>query len=428
MIRLKPLEITTVLYHGGKCIDGFLSRVIAEKYFTENGMDIVYIPVTNRTKLPKLQNARENILICDFSYPFKIIGETMAHHKVLILDHHSTAENDLIDMPDEMKVFSMLESGASLTWKYFYPDQEMPLLVKYVKDYDNWKNEMRDYMIFAAWFISVTQTFESYIKYLTNETLLMCNMYAKGPPMLEHALAYCENLLSKVSIVFQKIGNEKFFVGYINTTSNITFLGDMIMKKYPFLDFVAMYLIAESPTPITLFSLRSTDQHYPCDKISIQFGGGGHRNASGFVTRFSYRIGSELDTIYDTNKMYNMLSSLKIKTLTLTSSSIEDVKLYHCVIGSFPYRKYEIGSYLLQKKHDDVQNATHILLRTGKIQRQIQISAVMIDYYDAESDSTSYQLCLNKNLSQNEKQKIQEICGLPYGESNMTIQGEFSLL
>ena len=119
---------------------------------------------------------------------------------------------------------------------------------------------------------------------------------------------------------------------------------------------------------------------------------------------------SETDTIYDTNTMYSRLSSIDIKTLVIKIN--EKPTKYHVVTGKFPYRKYEIGSYLLQKKYENIQNSTNILLNTKKINKPINVSASMICYYDDKSDTTTFQLCFDKCTTPYEKQQIQKLCGV----------------
>src|SRR5690606_18083449 len=105
------------------------------------------IPVHYKEPLPKLLvdyyenlNTRNKaeVYILDFSYN----KETLLHlshfvKKIVVLDHHITAKEDLEDLP--FAFFDMDKSGAVLAWEYFRPGVPVPKLLLHVQDRDLWK-------------------------------------------------------------------------------------------------------------------------------------------------------------------------------------------------------------------------------------------------------------------------------------------------
>lgn len=74
----------------------------------------------------------------DFSYSNSIIKEIEKQAELLIIvDHHITAKGELIGRGDEKERnyhFDMDKSGARLAWEFFYPNKEVPLLIRHIED------------------------------------------------------------------------------------------------------------------------------------------------------------------------------------------------------------------------------------------------------------------------------------------------------
>lgn len=139
-LTLKPDEIDVVLYHGD-CVDGFASAFSCWLYNKKKGnkaKKITYIACQYQKQPPMLNN--KNVLICDFSYKYNVLKNIMRDvNKIAILDHHQSAEKDLQQIPKENKIFDMKHSGAYITWAYFFGEDNVPLMIKYIEDNDIWK-------------------------------------------------------------------------------------------------------------------------------------------------------------------------------------------------------------------------------------------------------------------------------------------------
>ena len=64
-------------------------------------------------------------------------------NKIIVIDNHESAKKNLQDIEDKYKIFDMTHSGVVLAWNYFYPEETIPLLYKYVEDRDIWKKEIK---------------------------------------------------------------------------------------------------------------------------------------------------------------------------------------------------------------------------------------------------------------------------------------------
>ena len=143
MTDLTPDEIDFVIYHD-PCADGTGAACIAWKYLSTKfpKRTVTYCPrAYNKQKQPDVSG--KNVLLCDITFDKAIMKNMMARaNKLLILDHHKTAEIDLLDIPNNNKIFDMNRSGAMLAWDFFHPGVKPPLLVEYIQDRDNWTKKL----------------------------------------------------------------------------------------------------------------------------------------------------------------------------------------------------------------------------------------------------------------------------------------------
>ncbi len=392
---MKPTEVDTIITHGPNCFDGFLCYVITRKFFEENRTkdeELLCFKTYPGSKLPELSG--RNVIITDISFPSNDIVEFAKHNKVFVMDHHETEIQDLENLDESMKHIDIKECGASLTWRYFYPEKEEPMFLKYIKAYDLWHEEIDKFQEFVAWIPTVDKTYESYIRYLDDDDMFIEEFAREGPIMLKKDMMEISDKLPRVNIIFQSVENKFLFIAYINSTNLVSLLGDRIMKEYPLIDFACVYIICESnPRPFTKFCLRSSNVNYPCSEIAKVLGGGGHRNASSCSSQNGYRLKGKT---YDTNSLYKLLYSVEIKIITVNDKS------YHIALLEAPYKKYELSKYLLQKKYEDndfgpVQSACDIIRKRDRIDNFFKVDLAIVYSYDLYKMNTSYVINFDVN-------------------------------
>lgn len=128
------------IYHGN-CADGFGSAWIVEHLFPDQ---YEFHPGKYGTEPPDC--AGKDVLLVDFSYKRDVMEQIARQaNKVLVLDHHKTAIEDLQPLADNgtiRAVFDVERSGAGITWDYFEPNLMRPKLIDHIEDRDLWKFQL----------------------------------------------------------------------------------------------------------------------------------------------------------------------------------------------------------------------------------------------------------------------------------------------
>lgn len=100
-----------------------------------------YIPASHGDVPPDV--AGRDVVIVDFSYKRPVMEEmAMKAASLLVLDHHKSAQDDLLGL--DFAVFDMNRSGAGMAWDWFHPQQQRPALVDMVEDGDLWRHALPD--------------------------------------------------------------------------------------------------------------------------------------------------------------------------------------------------------------------------------------------------------------------------------------------
>lgn len=256
----------TCIYHGN-CADGFGAAWVVR---TVCG-DIEFHGATYQSPPPDV--ADKNVIIVDFSYKRPVLLEMAKVAKsILILDHHKTAEADLINLPDNVKCeFDMDRSGVRMTWDYFYPEREPPVLLTHIEDRDLWRFALPNTREIQSCIFSYPYEFDVWDRLFEADISLLVTEGAT----LERKHAKDIDELLKVTTREMVIG------GYNVLAANLpyTMASDAGHKLAFGRPFGACYY--DTPDG-RVFSLRSTDEGVDVSEIAKQYGGGGHRNAAGF--------------------------------------------------------------------------------------------------------------------------------------------------
>lgn len=339
---MKPNEITMIIYHD-KCIDGFTSALCSYIYFNSEHK-IKYVKGSFDMNPPSVTN--ENVLICDFSYNKQIMAQLLVQaNKLVILDHHKSAEDDLVDLPIENKIFCSKYSGAFITWKYFFPNDKIPKLIKYVQDNDLWQFKLSNTKQIISYISTLLFRFQDYEKLLDDNYLDEIQII--GQKIMDDNDKYVSSKVNEAHILFMQFNDKYYMVPHVQSYKSKSDIGHMINTIYKNIDFCAIYAFNKEKNK-TFFSLRSNDNNIDTTIISSQFNGGGHRNSSGFILDNSHKNIPGL--VIDKN-IYNLLKNIKIKEINLNSNSS-----CYGIILNCKSSKEKIGKYFLQKRNYNNQN------------------------------------------------------------------------
>lgn len=272
---LKPLCI----YHAF-CADGFGAAWVVRKFF---GSDQVDFHAASYGQDPPDVAGRDVVMV-DFSYKRPVIDTMRANSSsILILDHHKTAQDDLrgLPTPDDQyfrenmgvsALFDMERSGAGLAWDYFYPNAKRPALIDRIEDRDLWRFAFPDTRAVQANVFSYPYDFDVWDK-LMEEPLSALRVAGEAIERKHH------------KDVAELVGASKrrmIIGGHDVPVANLPYTltsdaGHLMAQGEPF---AACYI--DTPKGRT-FSLRSTDAGLDVSEIAKSYGGGGHRNAAGFI-------------------------------------------------------------------------------------------------------------------------------------------------
>jgi oligoribonuclease NrnB/cAMP/cGMP phosphodiesterase (DHH superfamily) len=417
---MQPNEIDMVIYHGN-CVDGFTSAFSAYKYFTENEptKEIIYHPASFDKPPPDVSG--KNVCLCDFTYKKNVLEDMMKKaNKLIILDHHKTAQEDLENLPEENKIFCMNHSGAYITWSYFHPNKLIPQLILYVEDTDIWNKALPFTNEVSAVINMTEKTFEEYDK-LFDDKYLLNKGFNEGTAILKNNSILINQSLSSGAPKLITINQQHYFVCHLNSSVFKSDIGNKIFDEYPNANFSAIYSIDDF-TNSTIFSLRSTDERSDVSRIAKLFGGGGHRNASGI--RVPHITSTLPGMIYDTGKLYDILNTIYMNSITINE------KIFNIINLNLSYCKHIIARYLLQvrcfetdtinKQSKAIQEGISIIRNRNKknnIDNNLMADTCHLSYvwnYDGNEDKTYITLYLSPTLLSEEKQSIIDYIKLNY--------------
>lgn len=298
----KPLCI----YHGN-CADGFTAAWAVWKRF---GDAFDYHAGVYQNPPPDV--AGRDVVLVDFSYKREVMRAMRGHgpgkaRSVLVLDHHKSAADDLgaregnfctqiadwtgpltwerhLDnaAQDIMEgavdsvycLFDMNRSGAGIAWDFFHGADTRPKLVKFAEDRDLWRfalpfsREVNAYIFAHEYEFG---TWNALANLIDDETDAVVRMGAAIEKKHHKDVRELANALKRR----MTIGGYEVWAASLPYTLTSD-AGHLMATGEPF---AACYW--DTPEG-RVFSLRSTDEGLDVSEIAKQYGGGGHRNASGF--------------------------------------------------------------------------------------------------------------------------------------------------
>lgn len=259
------------IYHGN-CADGFGAAWVVRKALGE----IDFHAAVYQEPPPDVTG--KDVVMVDFSYKRTVLLEMAEKaNSILILDHHKTAVEDLVDLPANVTAkFDMDRSGAMLTWGHFFPGEAPPPLLLHIEDRDLWRFALQNTRQIQANVFSFPYDFQVWDTLMASapETLA-----AEGEAIERKHFKDIRELLS-VTTREMVIGGHRVPVANLPYTMSSD-AGHDLAKGRPF---AACYW--DTPQG-RVFSLRSSDAGADVSEVAKQYGGGGHRNAAGFRVSFA---------------------------------------------------------------------------------------------------------------------------------------------
>lgn len=265
---------TYVLYHNN-CLDGFMSAVIA---YSKLGEKAEYIGV-NHQENPPVMEKDSIIYFVDFAYPRPITENLQKKHKeMIILDHHKTAQEQLLGLKGISALFNLNKSGAMLTWEYFYPNVCPPYAVKLIQDRDLWQWEFPETKPFtdALYNLEDMNHPRNWVKFLSDNSVCE-SLIDKGKIIAHISQRQVEKKITKM-MYWGKLPKHDDLVPMLNTSELISETCQGMYQQYPSAPYVVCWYVIEQKVRI---SLRTSHPNINVGYIAQEYGGGGHPASAG---------------------------------------------------------------------------------------------------------------------------------------------------
>jgi len=281
------------IYHK-KCLDGLGSACAVDEYAKANDYNLSFIPMSHgytnndvNDFYEKLEGV-DRIYFTDFCMRYNDMLQLMRIFKgeVIIIDHHKGVEEDLIKLKKEFSnikyIFDNNKSGAVLAWEYFFDMDYTPDMIYNIQDRDLWRFELND-----------TKIITSYLFEFIDEdvSIFKSKLYNKATA-LSIGIILCQKREKTISNIVKDF-KDKYLILKCKSLPSLK-----IFNQYEYKSELGNIFSEDFNEPVGIFhiegnnvclSIRSCDkQKYTANEYAKQFGGNGHKNASGCQIDLNY--------------------------------------------------------------------------------------------------------------------------------------------
>lgn len=263
-----------IIYHGN-CLDGNGAAVVAYKYFGEGAE---YRPTKYGDPPPTDEECLNRMIyMLDFSFPREEIVrmDKLSGGKLTVIDHHQTAQSDLEGLG--YTVFNMNHCGAYLAWEFFYPALPVPKMILYIQDKDLWKWSLPMSREISAALHAESYDFRKWLTILETWDVEEPKLIADGKAIIKVVNEFVKDMV-KTAEKIELSGIKTLAVNASVLQSEV--LAELSKIKPP----MGVGWVWDGSRQLYKVSLRST-LDFDVSKIAKTHGGGGHKNAAGFICK-----------------------------------------------------------------------------------------------------------------------------------------------
>lgn len=273
----------TCYYHAG-CPDGFGAAWAVWRAWGDGAR---YVPRGHGPEQRRDLHPGELVAFTDIAPDneyLRDLAESAA--QVLVLDHHLSAceryqsdpslENVMRDHGHRV-VFDLGRSGAVLAWRAFHPDAPPPPLLEYVQDQDLWNWALPRSAEVNAAIGAHERDFETWERLAARSPE---DLAKEGEPILRAQRAEVDRLLQQV----HPVSVAEHRVEAVNAQNHRSHIGHVLAKRAAYGHPIGVvYRIQGRQVDASIYSIGDVD----VSVLAGRYGGGGHRNASGFSVPMS---------------------------------------------------------------------------------------------------------------------------------------------
>lgn len=266
-----------IIYHDD--YDGVCSAAIAYRKFNKEAK---LSAINYHTFFPFSDvSSNEEVWILDYSVSDEDMNQLMnLTRNVGWIDHHKTSMQRYLDVPG---IRNIDKACCELVWEFFNPGAPMSWAIKYIGDRDTWKWQYTD----------ATRHFYNGLQMETDsmnpsasvwdillasdkDDKLLDSMMQRGMAVEKYKLMLNQQLVETWAY-------EVEFEGYecmaLNSSNTLDRLSNKLTEKGH--QIAILYTFDGNKYTVSLYTVDPT---IDVEVIAKKYGGGGHHNASGFIT------------------------------------------------------------------------------------------------------------------------------------------------
>lgn len=266
------------IYHAN-CFDGICSAWVVSRVYPQ----ATFIPYAYGDPVPiDLIEQDDKVIMVDISFKRNEM-ENLKNwcNDLLVLDHHKTAQANCEGL--DFCKFDMNESGASLAWRHYFPNEPLPALVKYVADRDLWRFKEPYSEEINAYIQSYPMTILDYEWLYKELEFGMDRVVVGGQSISRYKSSMTKAICKQVAVGHVGYDKSEVLVPIVNTSLLFSEVGHELCKLYPGYPYAAYYYDRLN-SGTRQWGLRSIGD-FDVSEVAKRFGGGGHKNAAGFEQR-----------------------------------------------------------------------------------------------------------------------------------------------
>lgn len=265
----------------GKCAGAIVHKFykVDRDYTKEVGEECEFLRINYKDNFPfDSIKSNETVVIVDFSLQkdgeFQKLLEIT--DRIIWIDHHKTA----IEKHGDLNIRGIRRDGTSgceLTWEFFYPNQEIPPVVKLLGDYDVWTfkyGEDTNKLQTGIRLYDTKPISKEWLRWLDSSYYPTAEL-EKGSISLLYRNNYYAGLVKSHSFLTELEG---YKVIACNAGSVSSQLFDTITEDY---DIMMSFVFDGKQWTVSLYTKKDID----VSEIAKKYGGGGHKQAAGFQCR-----------------------------------------------------------------------------------------------------------------------------------------------
>ena len=272
-------EKEVIIFYHKHCVDGTAAAAVSLRKFPEGkAIPLSYSDIDADLVIAKAAlSSSTRIIFVDTTLGL----EELIHYgsEILVIDHHISEKNmveELVKKNSKLTyVFDNEESGATLAFKYLFPNESLPTFLTYVRDIDLWKKELTPESEWLHQYLSTKRNQPELLLSLFQPEANLDNYLSLGKTLTEYVDL---EVLHTTKIDPRYVKIDDAMVPAFNITNHQSKAGNILAMKHK--SAVILYVIMGDQTRM---SIRSVESCQPTAQAVAEVfpNGGGHTHAAG---------------------------------------------------------------------------------------------------------------------------------------------------